>query len=225
MSDRITHVALVDDHTLVRDGLVGLVNRLEGYRVVLTAEDGLSFVRALGRGPTVDIAIVDLSMPIMDGYATIRWLHSNRPQIRSVALTFDDRESAAVRAIRNGACGFLLKNMTLVEFKEALDQVRDHGRFQGQDMDPDRPLLTTYERARAKVLASITERELEFIRLAASPKEYNYEEIAMLLGVKLSTLETHRKNIFERFGIKSKTGLVIFAYRWGIVKVEMEELD
>ena len=220
MNENMTHVALVDDHTLVRDGLVGLVNRLGGYKVVLEAEDGLAFTRALPGGPAVDIAIVDLSMPIMDGYATIRWLHNNRPDIRSVALTFDDREIAAIRAIRNGACGFLLKNMKLVEFKEALDQVRDHGRFQGHE--PGRQQLTTYERGQARVMEAITERELEVIRLACSPEEYTYEEMAKMLGFKLSTLETHRKNIFDRFGIKSKTGLVIFAYRWGIVKVEME---
>ncbi|MEZ4757782.1 MAG: response regulator transcription factor [Flavobacteriales bacterium] len=222
MSTPPTRVALVDDHTLVRDGLVGIVNSLPGYEVVLTAEDGLAFTKALERGPEVDIAIVDLSMPIMDGYATIRWLHDHRPAIRSVALTFDDRESAAIRAIRNGACGFLLKNMSLVEFKEALDQVRDHGRFDGHLAAQDRPLRTAYERAQAKVHAAITEREFDFISLACAREEYTYEEIAERLGVKLSTLETHRKNLFERFGIKSRSGLVIFAYRWGIVQVVME---
>jgi DNA-binding NarL/FixJ family response regulator len=222
MNTPITRVGLVDDHTLVRDGLVGLVNSLPGYEVVLTAEDGLAFTTALSRGREVDIAIVDLSMPIMDGYATIRWLHDHAPAIRSVALTFDDRESAAIRAIRNGASGFLLKNMSLVEFKEALDQVRDHGRFNGQLPAQDLPPRTAYERAQAKVHAAITEREFDFIRLACSVKEYTYEEIAANLGVKLTTLETHRKNLFERFGIKSRTGLVIFAYRWGIVEVVME---
>lgn len=222
MSEQVTRVGLVDDHTLVRDGLVALVNSLPGYEVVLTAEDGLAFTTALSRGRKVDIAIVDLSMPIMDGYATIRWLHDHCPDIRSVALTFDDRESAAIRAIRNGACGFLLKNMSLVEFKEALDQVRDHGRFEGQGPAVDRPLRTAYERAQDKIFQAITERELDLIRLACAVEEYTYEEIAKRLGVKLSTLETHRKNLFERFGIKSRSGLVIFAYRWGIVEVVME---
>ena len=222
MSTSLTRVALVDDHTLVRNGLVGLVNRLEGYQVVLEAEDGLAFTQALERRTDVDIAIVDLSMPIMDGYATLRWLHDHRPTIRTVALTFDDRESAAIRAIRNGACGFLLKHMSLVEFKEALDQVRDHGRFEGHVTNPDRRLRTAYERAQAKVLEAITERELDFIRLACSPREYTYEQIAELLEVKPSTVESHRKNLFERFDIRSKTGLVIFAYRWGIVQVDLE---
>lgn len=75
-------MAFVDDHTLVRTGLVGLVNRLGGYRVVLEADDGREFTKALPKGPNIDIAIVDLNMPIMDGYATIAWLHKNHPTSR-----------------------------------------------------------------------------------------------------------------------------------------------
>lgn len=219
-----TRVGLVDDHTLVRSGLVGLVNRLGGYQVVLEAEDGMAFVQALDQDPPIDIAIVDLSMPIMDGYSTIRWLHDHRPTIKAVALTFDDRESAALRAIRNGACGFLLKNMKPHEFKDALDQVRDYGHFDRTRRleDADLPVQTPYERGRAKVMEALTERELSFIRLACSPEEFTYEAIADHLGVKRTTVDSHRKRIFERFGIQSKSGLVIFAYRWGIVKVEME---
>lgn len=74
-----------------------------------------------------------------------------------------------------------------------------------------------YEYQREKILSAITDRELEIIRLLASSNEFTYEEIAEKMGLKPSTVEAHRKHIFDRFGIKSKAGLVIFAYRWGLV--------
>lgn len=221
-----TAVALVDDHTLVRSGLVGLVNRLGGYTVVLEAEDGCEFTMAMDNGPHVDIAIIDLNMPIMDGFATISWLHRTHPEIRSIALTFDGSEGAVIRAVRNGARGFLLKNMKPERFKLALDSVRDTGYFESDlvhDSFPDgADAKTPYERQQSRILDAITPKELAFIKVACSPLEYTYEEIAKLLQTKLSTVETHRKHLFDRFGIKSKSGLVIFAYRWGIVKVEAE---
>ncbi|MBL7939859.1 MAG: response regulator transcription factor [Flavobacteriales bacterium] len=222
----ITPVALVDDHTLVRTGLVGLVNRLGGYKVVLEAEDGEEFTRALATAPTIEIAIIDLNMPVMDGFATISWLHRTHPSIKSIALTFDGSEEAVIRAIRNGARSFLLKNMKPDRFKLALDRVRDTGYFAndhlGNNPAEAADTRSAYERERSRILTELTPKELAFIKLACSPAEYTYEEIAVLMDTKPSTVETHRKHVFEQFNIRSKSGLVIFAYRWGIVKVEAE---
>ncbi len=219
----ITAVALVDDHTLVRTGLVGLVNRLGGYEVVLEAEDGAAFTRALDKAPPVEIAIIDLSMPVMDGFATIAWMYRNRPDVKTIALTFDGSEATVIRAIRAGARSFLLKNMDAGLFKLALDTVRDTGYFENdlvQAVAPDPQWRTPYERLKAQVLSAITPREMEFIKLACAPGELTYDEIAVCMNTKPSTIDTFRKHVFERFEIKSKAGLVIFAYRWGIMKVE-----
>jgi two-component system, NarL family, invasion response regulator UvrY len=220
---RKTKVAFIDDHTLVRTGLVGLVNRLGGYEVVLEAEDGWAFTKAMEAGPEIDIAIVDLNMPIMDGWATIAWLYDNHPHIKSIALTFDGSETAAIRAIHEGARGFLLKNVKPEVFKQALDSVRDTGYYEYYDnphpfLKP-RDLKTSYERQQETVLAMITDRELEFIRLACAPEEYTYDAIADQMAVRPSTIEAFRKHVYDRFHIKSKAGLVIFAYRWGLVQV------
>ena len=217
-----TPVALVDDHNLVRKGLVNLVNSMPGYRVVLEAANGRELTQLLGSGPDPLLAIIDLSMPIMDGFATIRWLSQNRPNIRAIALTFDGSEQAIIRALREGAKGFLLKDVEPEDLHRALDSVRDNGYVES---DLQLRTVTThraaneppYERQRAKVLSAISERERDFIVLACAPEEYTYDQIAERMGVKPSTVEAHRKNVFDRFGIRSKAGLVIFAYRWALV--------
>ncbi len=218
-----TPVALVDDHNLVRKGLVALVNSFEGYHVVLEAANGKEFTAACTSGPEVAIAIVDLNMPVMEGYATISWLARNRPGVKPIALTFDGSEDAVIRAVREGARGFLLKDVEPNIFKLALDCVRDTGYYESdlvrRSAIANGEPKTSYERQKARVLEAITPRELEFIKLACAPEEFTYEEIGVRLGTKASTVESHRKHVFDRFGIKSKAGLVIFAYRWGIVKV------
>lgn len=223
MNPDTTPIALVDDHNLVRKGLVALVNSLDGYHVVLEAANGKELVAALADGPAVELAIVDLNMPVMDGYATIGWLARNRPEVKPIALTFDGSEDAVIRAIREGARGFLLKDVEPDIFKLALDCVRYTGYYESdlvrRIIDTTNEPKTSYERQRERVLEAVTPRELEFIKLACAPEEYTYEEIAVRLGTKASTVESHRKHVFDRFGIKSKAGLVIFAYRWGIVKV------
>lgn len=219
-----TNVAFVDDHTLVRAGLVGLVNRLGGYNVVLEADNGLHLKELLTDAHHVHMAIVDLNMPLMDGYATLSWLTKNYPGIRAIALTFDGSEAAVIRAVHAGARGFLLKDTKPDAFKLALDCVRDTGYFENELASPITILqqnkISEHDRLQRIMLDSVTDRELDFIRLACAPEEHTYEAIAELMCVKVTTVQEFRRRVFERFGIKSKPGLVIFAYRWGIVKVQ-----
>lgn len=215
---------MVDDHNLVRRGLVSVLNGLEGYQVTMEAAHGKEFLFALEAGEEVDIAIVDLNMPVLDGYTTIRRTTQRFPEVKCIALTFDDSEEASIRAMRAGARGFILKTVESADFKQALDHVRDTGYYASEQIlrpmwDKD-PMLSNYDRdERARVHDSITEREREFIELICSSDEFTYEEIAERMNLQLSTVETHRRRIFERFGVKSKSGLVVFAFRWGIVSV------
>lgn len=223
MSDApTTRIALVDDHNLVRKGLIALLNSLPGYEVMMEAPNGREFIEALAQDPSPEIAIIDLNMPVMDGFATLKWMGQNRPGTKCIALTFDGSEDAIIRAVHSGARGFLRKDVEPEEFKEALDEVRDTGYYDSYLLK--RAVLSngrsSYESMRQKMVAAITEREMQFIKLACAPQEYTYEQIADQLGLKVNTVEAHRRNLFERFDIKSKAGLVIFAYRWGIVQVE-----
>ncbi len=219
-------MALVDDHHLVRSGLAATVNNLGGYRVTLEAGHGQELVEALMAldGPAPRIAIVDLNMPVMDGYETIAWLRKNRPEVLPLALTFDATEDALVKAVRAGARGFLLKNARPQVLKNALDALVIVGYYYTDEMHgtlQEHPgLKTRQEQERERVHQQITPREMEFLRLVCSPEEYTYEKIAEMMGIHRRTVDNFRIGLFEKFAIKSKTGLVLFAMRWGLVPMD-----
>ncbi len=215
-------VALVDDHHLVRSGLIAMVNALGGYRVIIEAAHGRELVDMLSTTQAPAIAIVDLNMPVMDGFETIAWLNSHAPETRVLALTFDASDDAMVKAVRAGARGFILKNARPAALRSALDSIMLTGYYNNDDAHDSLPyngdLRTRQERERDRILEDITPREMEFLRLVCAEEEYKYEHIAALMGVHRRTLDGFRESLFLKFNIKSKTGLVLFATRWRLVE-------
>lgn len=214
-------VALVDDHHLVRDGLAATINGFEEYEVALEAAHGQELIELLKHLPDPAIAIVDLHMPIMDGFATLAWLRDHRPQVRTLALTFDPDDDALVRALRAGARGFLRKNARSTLLKHALDSLILTGFFQANETHTEllehTTVRTRTERQRERILEQITPREMEFLLLVCDESELTYEDIAQRMGISRRTVDNHRIALFEKFEIKSKTGLVLFAMRWGLI--------
>ncbi len=207
---------------MVREGLAATINALGDYAVVLQAANGREFIEVLAQAPPPTIAIVDLHMPVMDGYATIAWLKANHPSVLPLALTFDASEDALTRAIRAGARGFLGKNARSTQLRQALDSLMHTGYHQTSEAQLE--LLdrsgtrTRWERERNDILQRITPRELEFLQLVCSSEELTYEQIAGIMKLSVHTVENHRVNLFEKFHIKSKAGLLLFAYKWRIVE-------
>jgi len=214
-------VALVDDHHLMRSGLVATVNALGGYRVSIEAGNGRELIAALKDAAAPAIAIVDLNMPVMDGYATIAWLRENAPTVLPLVLTFDAHDDAMVKAVRAGARGFVLKTARPSLLKTALDSLMLTGYFYTEEMQEARQQnpawKTQQEREHERVLAAITPREMEFLLLVCSVDEPTYEQIAHIMGIHRRTVDNFRIALFEKFNIKSKTGLVLFALRWGLI--------
>ncbi len=214
-------IALVDDHHMMRSGLAAMIDRLGGYHVVIEAANGKEMIEAMTESAPVAIAIVDLHMPVMDGYETIAWLKANAPDVLPLALTFDASDDAMLRAVRAGARGFLLKNARPPLLKAALDSLVWTGYFQSDELHRDllerADLKAREERERENLLERITPREMEFLLLVCSEDEFTYEEIAIRMEVHRRSVDNFRISLFEKFQIKSKTGLVLFAMRWGLI--------
>lgn len=220
------NIALVDDHHMMRSGLATTVNGMEGYHVTIEAGNGQELVDALNEldltGPDAPaIAIVDLNMPVMDGYATIVWLREHAPNVLPLVLTFDVTADAMVQAVRAGARGFILKTARPSVLRTALDSLILTGYYYTDETlkahQRDHEWKTREERERERVLENITPREMEFLLHVCDPEEATYEEIAEQMGVHRRTVDNFRIALFEKFNIKSKTGLVLFAMRWKLI--------
>lgn len=219
---------LVDDHHLMRAGLAFTVDRLGGYRVTRQAGNGREMIDQLEKAGTTgtsapDIVIVDLNMPVMDGYATIAWLREHAPAVLTLALTFDATDEAMLKAVHAGARGFVLKSVRPSVLKNALDSLVTTGYYYAEEARAKSasPLMEgptdPEEEQRRAILRNITPREREFLRLVCNEEELTYEQIATRMNLQRRSVEHYRIGLFEKFNIKSKTGLVLFAMRWGLL--------
>lgn len=213
-------LGLTDDHVLLRNGLATHLREI-GYDVVFEADNGLQMTEKIKQGLLPDIILMDINMPQMDGYDATHWLREQHPAIKVLALSMYDDESSILRMIRNGARGYLLKDSDPSELKAALHAVMTKGFYHSELVTGK--LIHTINHlddpaaSRTKQVLGLNEREIEFLKLAAT--EMTYKEIAEQMHVSPRTIDGYRDNLFEKLNLKSRVGLVLFAIKQGIVKV------
>jgi two-component system invasion response regulator UvrY len=210
-------VVLVDDHVLLRNGLAGMLKE-SGYDVLFEADNGKELVKHLNKESLPDIALLDINMPLMDGYATAAWIKANFPDIKVLALSMYDDEEAIIKMLKNGARGYILKDSHPSELKTAIESLATKG-FYYSDMVTGRLMRTIMDDpgTAIRVNDKISEKEIEFLRLAAT--ELTYKEIAERMHLSPRTIDGYRDALFEKLGIKSRVGLVLYAIKTGLVIV------
>ncbi len=215
----MTKVALVDDHQLIRNALAELINKFDGYEVIHEAANGAEFLSQLRAYQAPDIALIDIHMPVMDGYETARRVSEEYPDIRILALSVEDEEEAIIKMLRSGSKGYLLKDTATREFRLALDEVKNKGYYHS-DLVANTLLNSLKPNTNGKVSRPVIQyqaREEEFLQLACS--ELTYKEIADKMCVSPRTIDGYRENLFLKLEVKSRVGLVLFAIRNGIVEL------
>lgn len=216
-----TYIALVDDHVLLRSGLAALINSFNDYQVLFEADNGEDFIRQVQQHPPPAIVLLDITMPRMNGYETAAWIKTNLPDAKVLVLSMMENDTAIIRMIKMGAKGYILKDSKPPTFKEALNSVRDHG-FYINELISSRMLHyvsgdgeeTPLSRA---TTVSLSDKELAFLKLAAT--EMTYKEIAGQLFISPRTVDSYRDALFEKLGVSSRVGLVLYAIKQGIVSV------
>ena len=123
------YIAIADDHAMFRKGLVVLINLFPGYQVLFDASNGKELIDKLNPDQLPDIILMDITMPEMDGYATTEWLHNHYSEIKVLALSTIDAETAIIRMVKSGAKGYVLKDADTDELKLAFDEVLHRGYF------------------------------------------------------------------------------------------------
>jgi two-component system, NarL family, invasion response regulator UvrY len=213
-------VAITDDHTMLRKGLANLINSFDGFSVLLEAGNGKDLIGKLDGKNLPDIALLDVHMPEMDGYETAEWLRTTYPQVSILALSMMDSESAIIRMIKNGARGYVLKDMEPAELREALQAVITKGYYYN-DLVTGKLIFSINrlggEEKDIHALINLTDKEIQFLKLAAT--ELTYKEIADQMNVGVRTVDGYRDNLFEKLKVKSRVGLVLFAIKNKIIPV------
>lgn len=209
-------IALVDDHTLFRNALAALMEGDTRFQVVAQAAHGADYLRVVKDGLPVAVAVVDLHMPVMDGYETMAWIRANTPATRALALSLDLEPATRTKALAAGACGFLRKDCNKDQFLDALLQVALLGVYEPAPLEAPRTNTSGANR-RSALLSKLTQRELEYLQLVCQNGDYTTEQLADLMQVQRRTVDGYRESVYKKCEVHSKAGLVVVAYKWGII--------
>ncbi len=212
-------IVLVDDHKLLRNGLAGLINSFSNYSVFYEANNGREFIDLLKTKPFPDIVLMDINMPEMDGYETCIWLKNNHPEIKVLALSMYDNESAIIRMFKAGAKGYILKDCEPRELESALHALISKG-FYYSEMVTGKLIHTINsldEDDHVKNMVNLTDRDIIFLKHVCS--ELTYKEIAEKMFLSPRTIDGYRDDLFQKLNTKTRVGLVMYAIRNGIVCV------
>jgi len=214
------NIVLVDDHTVVRNGLKQLIERLGNYTVTAEYDNGKHLVNSLPLPTEPDVILLDVAMPVMDGKVTAAWLKEHEIKHPVLILTLDTTDQTIIELFRLGVRGYLPKTCTAEILKRAIDDIVSTGYYHNELLS--NALLAT-ERASRKderqmILDKITEREKLFLQMVCDEQEYTYEQMADILKVHRRTIDGYRESLFDKFNIKSKTGLVLFAMKYRLAE-------
>lgn len=208
-------IILVDDHSLFRYGLRGLLER-EGFRVAGEAASGEEFL-ALLPGAEADVVFMDFAMPGLDGAQTTERALSQRPDLKIITLSMFGEESYYSRMVEAGARGFLLKDSDIGDVVEAIETVMAGGSYFSPQL-----LSSLTGRMRTREHEELPDEQLsarEREILVAVCRGLSNQEIADELFISKRTVDKHRANILEKTGCKNTASLVVYAIRNGIVEI------
>ena len=217
LMNNIRYIAIVDDHVLFRKGLCALIKYFPGYEVLFEASDGKDMIGKLKPEQLPHIVLLDINMPQMDGFSSAEWLKNNYPQIKALALSTMDAESAIIRMIKQGVKGYVLKDADPEELFRALDHVNTFGYFFNDLVTHKVMKSLTGQSEEVAVLMKLSDREHEFLKYICSEK--SYAEIADVMCVSPRTVEGYRNSLCEKLNLKTRTGLALFAVKNGIVSL------
>jgi NarL family two-component system response regulator LiaR len=209
MSNTI-RIMLVDDHAVVRSGLGAFLSVNPDFELVGEAENGeQAVVRANLLKP--DVILMDLMMPVMDGVAATQAIKKQNPKIQIVALTSFQEDELVQNALKAGAVGYLMKNVTARELAAAIKSAKDGKMI----LSPEAAQALVRANQQAEETETLTEREVEVLKLMVDG--LNNAEIAERLVISLSTVKYHISNILMKLGVDNRVSAVSLALQRKLV--------
>ncbi|HZM68981.1 MAG TPA: response regulator transcription factor [Candidatus Cryosericum sp.] len=205
------HVLLAEDHELVRQGLKALLSN-EGFLVVAEAADGLEAVH-LAQERKPDVAVLDFSMPKMNGVEAAGEIMGQNSGTRTVILTQHEGEAYCLEALRAGVHGYVIKSEGIAELGQAIRDVSEGQLYVSPSLSPT--LAAAFRQYAGIPTGPLTARERDILQLIAEGN--TSKEIAAALDISDRTAESYRSRIMVKVGVKDIAGLVRYAIRLGLL--------
>ena len=210
-------ILLADDHTLVRNGLRKILQERADWEVVAEAGNGRDAVReALAKVP--DVAILDISMPLLNGVEATRQIVRRQPGVRILILSMHVNDAYIVQSLKSGAKGYLLKDSADVELIQAVEAVgagRSYFSPAVSSVMLDDYVRRLSEKGIEDRFEALSEREREIFQLIA--EGHSNKDVASILFLSPATVETHRAHILQKLDVHNTAELVLYAVRRGVV--------
>jgi DNA-binding NarL/FixJ family response regulator len=208
-------ILIADDHQILIDGIHSMLLKEKQFKIVKEAADGQEALDLIQQQPQAyDLLISDISMPLLSGIELCRVVKRDYPQIKVLMLSMYNNSTHIHDAIEAEADGYLLKSTGKKEFVLALKKIMNNGSYYSESLLPMLAQMKRKEEAKAKLVESLTPRELEILKLITM--DFTSEEIAEKLFISKKTVDNHRQHILNKIGSKSTVGLVRFAIENGL---------
>jgi two-component system, NarL family, invasion response regulator UvrY len=223
-------VGLVDDHDLIRETWAYLINKDEQkYTVTLSAANGKDMINQLasiGKKLIPDIMIVDINMPVMNGFLTVEWLKKMKPDVKIMILTMHSAPDMVVKMIKLGVDAYLTKNSPSAEIYAGLTALADNKSYYSPDITEK--IIQSLKQGGSKsenldynqiikIWYDLTEKEKEVVKLFCT--ELTYTEIANKSNISNRAIESYRVNLFDKFNVKTRVGMAVLAVKNRLIEL------
>ncbi len=215
MGEKVIRVVVVDDHPLVLDGIRARLEDEANIQVVATATNGEEALQsAAAHNP--DVMLMDVSMPVMNGFEATRTLRQRFPAVGILILSMHDNREYILRLIQSGAQGYILKDVSAEEMVKAIETVHQGGTY--FSAGASQTLFSRFdEPAPVPSAGVLSKREAMILKLLA--EGHSNKEIARALDISVRTVETHRQNIKSKLNIQTAAGLVKYALEHQLIQL------
>lgn len=214
-------IVLVDDHILLRNGLAGIIAGFDNFNVMFEANNGKHFIEQLDPNKLPDIVLLDITMPVMNGFETAEWIFNNHPSIKVMVLSMLNDERTIIKMLKFGAMGYLTKDTDPKELNRALNELYNKGIYFNQLLCQN--LVHSVRNGveepndEYQIFLNLPEREKEFLKLLAT--DLTLKEIAARMNLSPRTIDGYRDNLFEKVKVSNRVGLVLFALRNNLIQL------
>jgi len=204
-------IVIVDDHILIANALQSIIANFESFEVLYNCQNGEELQQQMLKENNVpDIILLDISMPIMNGFETAKWLAAKYPNILIMALSMHDDDDSVIKMIRNGAKSYMLKNSNPIELYNALTNLVTNGYYY-----PDWASSIVFSKLNNNpdeiTEVVLSDREIEFLKYVIT--EMSYKEIGDRMNCSPRTVENYRNSLFEKLNLKTRVGLAVYAMK------------